>query len=350
MIRIVIASLLFIAPVLSTAQDTSPVEVVVPVERGLTEQLLLSGSLTAQQDAALSSRAAGLVAELLVDVGDQVQQGQPLLKLDTALAGHELTQRQATVHAVEVQRNEALRQVSEAEQLAGKQLFPQTELALRRADLARSEATLEQARAAFSAQKEMLARHVLTAPFSGVIAARSADVGEYVSLGTPVLQLVSPEPLLLDVQMPQEYYTALDDLQSIEVRSDLDPGAKLQATLIAAIPVTDMAARSFLIRLQVDGAKQLLPGTSANAVFHFEQGNGGVSVVPPDALLRHPDGNFSLFTVRDGKAWRQVVKIGRSNEAGVEILDGLPKGEPVVVRGNEILRDGQPVRMLERQD
>jgi RND family efflux transporter MFP subunit len=350
MIRIAIVSLLLLMSVLSIAQDGSPVEVVMPVERGLTEQLLLSGSLTAQQDAALSSRAAGLVSELLVDVGDQVKQGQPLLKLDTALAGHELTQREATMHVAEVQRNEAIRQVNEAEQLAGKQLFPQTELALRRADLARSEAILEQARAAYSAQNEILARHILTAPFSGVIAARHTDVGEYVSLGTQVLQLVAPTPLLLDVQMPQEYYTALDDLQSIKVRSDIEPGSQLDATLIAAVPVSDLAARSFLVRLQVDSERQLLPGTSASAIFHFEQGNGGVKVVPPDALLRHPDGNFSLFSVREGKAWRHVVKIGRSNEDGVEILDGLPSGEPVVIRGNEILRDGQPVHIREKQD
>ena len=77
--------------------------------------------------------------------------------------------------------------------------------------------------------------------------------------------------------------------------------------------------------------------------------NGLAGIAPagvPDALLRHPDGNFSVFAVRDGKAWRHNVTLGRSNEQGVEILSGLPKQQPVVVRGNEILRDGQPVRVL----
>lgn len=96
------------------AQEQVPVRVAMPQEKGLSEQLVLSGSLTAQQDASLSSRTAGLVAELLVDAGSTVKKGQPLLKLDTALAQHELAQRQAALSAAEVLQTERLRLVTEA--------------------------------------------------------------------------------------------------------------------------------------------------------------------------------------------------------------------------------------------
>jgi membrane fusion protein (multidrug efflux system) len=68
------------------AQDAAPVQVVQPKQQALAHQLVLSGSLTAQQDAVLSSRTAGLVANLAVDVGAEVSKGQPLLKLDSTLA------------------------------------------------------------------------------------------------------------------------------------------------------------------------------------------------------------------------------------------------------------------------
>jgi membrane fusion protein (multidrug efflux system) len=96
------------------AQEQVPVRVAMPQEKGLSEQLVLSGSLTAQQDASLSSRTAGLVAELLVDAGSTVKKGQPQLKLDTALAQHELAQRQAALSAAEVLQTERLRLVTEA--------------------------------------------------------------------------------------------------------------------------------------------------------------------------------------------------------------------------------------------
>lgn len=344
------AAVAVMAPATVSAQQSTPVQVTMPAEQGLSEELLLSGSLTARQDANLSARAAGLVATLNVDVGDRVEKGQSLLQLDDALARHDLAQRQAAVHASEVARNEAQRQVAEAEKLANQKLFPQTELEIRRATLAQAEARFSQDQAALAQARELLQRHTLTAPFDGVIAARFTDIGEYVSLGTPVLQLVAPTPLLLDVQVPQEYYPALTRLEQINVRSDLQPDSEFTAQLISAVPVSNAAARSFQARLEVEGASDLLPGTSASATLFFTQGNGGVKVVPPDALLRHPDGNFSLFTVNENTAFRHVVKVGRSNEQGVEILEGLPADQPVVIRGNEMLQDGDAVRILETAD
>lgn len=329
------------------AQEPVPVRVIMPQEKGLSQQLVLSGSLTAQQDAGLSSRTAGLVAQLLVDAGSTVSKGQPLLQLDISLAQHELAQRKAALAAAQVLQSEQLRLVNEAEQLTKQQLFPQTELALRRAGLAQADAALQQAQAAAAQQQEVLARHTLTAPFAGVIAQRYTDVGEWIALGTPVLQLVSLSPLLLDVQVPQEYFAALPTLRRIAVQSDLLPAEQLSANLLATVPVGDATARSFLARLAIqDSSVTLLPGTSARATLYFERDDASALVVPPDALLRHPDGNFSVFAVRDGKAWRHNVTPGRSNEQGVEILSGLPKQQPVVVRGNEILRDGQAVRVL----
>ena len=86
------------------AQDAVPVRVVMPEEKALSQQLVLSGSLTAQQDASLSSRSAGLVAEILADAGSIVTKGRPLLQLDTTLARHELAQRQAGLIAASVQQ------------------------------------------------------------------------------------------------------------------------------------------------------------------------------------------------------------------------------------------------------
>lgn len=333
-------------PVIVQAQEQVPVRVAIPQEKGLSEQLVLSGSLTAQQDASLSSRTAGLVAELLVDAGSTVKKGQPLLKLDTALAQHELAQRAAALSAAQALQTERQRLVTEAEKLTEQQLFPQTELSLRRAALAEADAMLQQAKAAQQQQQEIVTRHTLTAPFAGVIAQRTTDVGEWVALGTPVLQLVSLTPLLLDVQVPQEYFAALSALRRIEVRADMLSAEKRSAKLLATVPVGS-SARSFLARLEVtDGQQALLPGTSASATFYFERDDATALVVPPDALLRHPDGNFSLFAIRDNKAYRHNVTLGRTNEQGVEILSGLPKGQAVVIRGNETLRDGQAVRVV----
>jgi RND family efflux transporter MFP subunit len=333
------------------AQDAAPVQVVQPKQQALAQQLVLSGSLTAQQDAALSSLTAGLVASVLVDAGATVSKGQPLLKLDSTLAEYELAQQQAAFNAALVREAEAQRLVDEAEPLSARQLFAQTEFNLRRAALAQAQADTARAKATLAQQQEIVARHTLTAPFAGVIAQRFADVGEWVDLGTPVLQLVSLSPLLLDLQVPQEYFSQLSNLRRAEVLPDLLSGQRLAATLTAAVPVGDAGARSFLARFSVNTERQpLLPGSSASATLYFERDDSTVLVVPPDALLRHPDGNFSLFSIKDNKAQRHLVQLGKTSEQGVEILSGLPVGQPVVVRGNETLRDGQPVSIVNSSD
>ncbi|WP_445425514.1 efflux RND transporter periplasmic adaptor subunit [Alishewanella sp. HL-SH06] len=329
------------------AKDVVPVQAIQPVANSLAEQLTVSGTLTARQDANLSSKTAGLVAQVHVDAGKRVAAGDVLLTLDAALAQHDLAQFQAGLALAEVNLQEQQRLVAEAETLTSQQLFPQTELALRKAALRQAEALKRQAAAALAQQQEQVARHQLTAPFAGVVVERYTDVGEYVNLGAPVFRLVALTPLYLDVQLPQEYYPALADLSHIDVISDLYPNNALSATLTADVPVTSGNARSFLARLTVESQLSgLLPGTSARAVFHFQQRERQVLVVPADALLRHADGKFSVFSIADGKAYRRLVTLGRNTTAGVEIVSGLPKGEAVVVRGNENLRDGQAVRLV----
>lgn len=341
--------LIFSVNAQQTESQRVPVQVAQPITEGLVEQLSVTGTLIARQDALLSSRTAGLVAGLQVDVGARVQQGDLLLELDTALAEHELAQRKAALQVTQVLQAERQRLVQEAETLTAQQLFPQTELALRRAAEAEAGAAVAQAQAALQQQQEVLQRHRLTAPFSGVIAERMTDTGEYLSLGTPVFRLVALAPLYLDVQLPQEYYPAMAHLTAIEVESDLYPSQTLSATLQAKVPVTAGNTRSFLARISLqDNQLQILPGTSAKAVLHFSRSEQQVLVIPADALLRHADGKFSVFSVVDGQAYRRLVKLGRNTPQGIEILSGLPAGEAVVVRGNENLRDAQPVRILQQ--
>ena len=336
------------------AKQAVPVSVAMPEQQKVGQQLTLTGTLTARQHARLSARTDGLVARVLVDAGDEVSAGQILLELDPALAKQQLQQLQAASRVTATELAETGRLVAEAEQLSDQQLFPPTELALRQANQARAEALHQQALAALAQQQEVLARHQLIAPFAGVIASRLTDAGEWVSLGTPVLELVALRPLYLDVQMPQEYFQTLTKLQQIKVQSDMQPEKELRADIIATVPVIDAEARSFLVRLQLQqpgqaGQLRLLPGTSASATFNMtSQGEGNV-IVPADAILRHPDGSFSVFTVRDNIANRRLVKLGRRNGKGIEVTDGLVAGEPGVIRGNETLRDGQSVSILSKQ-
>jgi RND family efflux transporter MFP subunit len=349
--RAVAAALITCFPsALAFAQDAVPVVVVVPRIAQVNDELRLTGTLTADRSARLSPRVDGLVARVRVDAGDRVKAGTALIELDASVAALALERAKAGTAEARARSEEASRLVAEARRLVAEKHLPQTELARREADALLAAAALKASQAAEREQAELLKRHTLPAPFAGVVARRLTDVGEWVARGTPVLELVATDRVRLDVQAPQERFRSIREDAVVRVFADSLGGESLPARIVARIPVSDPASRTFLVRILVDSASdRLLPGTSATAVIGLP-GSQKALVIPRDALLPYPDGSHSVFVVRDGSGGRTAVerpvKLGGGG-AQVEILEGIEAGDRVVVRGNERLRNGQAVRVVD---
>ncbi|MBK6599128.1 MAG: efflux RND transporter periplasmic adaptor subunit [Proteobacteria bacterium] len=350
-LTLVAVAILACCPAALLAQQApAPVVVVEPRRANLTEALQLSGTLTAERSAALSPRVDGLVLRLRVDAGDRVKAGQVLLEQDAAVARLSLQRAKAATAQAAAVRAEAQRLVTEAKPLVQDGLIPATEFARRESAVVLAAAALDAARAAEREQSEQVRRHQLVAPFAGVIARRLIDLGEWATRGTPVLELVATDRLRLDVQAPQERFVRVAPDAPVEVRSALLPDIKFAGRIDARVPVGGTTSRTFLIRILVDdAASRLLPGTSATAVISLPS-TGSAMIVPRDALLRYPDGSYSVFVLEDsdGKqvAREQKVQIGAGGTE-VEVTAGLSVGQRVVVRGNELLRTGREVRVVD---
>lgn len=306
-------------------------------------RLRLSGTITARHAADLSARVDGLIARVLVDAGSTVARGAPLLHLDDTLARLELEQAEAALLEATAALAEARRLDKEARRLHEQQHISTTEMASREAAVNLAEAVHAAARARRNTAAELVARHALPAPFAGVVRRRLVEVGEWVTRGTPVLELVALEPLEVEVMVPQERYGTLAPDQQVTVHPDARPGITVPARIEAVVPVSDSQSRAFLVRLLVTrGIEGVLPGTSASVEFHAAGGED-VLEVPRDAVLRHPDGGYSLFVVENSVARRRNVVISANRGDNVAVASGLEADALVIVRGNQALRDGQPV-------
>jgi RND family efflux transporter MFP subunit len=333
---------------LAWAQEAVPVAVVSPRPAQVTDELRLTGTLTAERSARLSPRVDGLVSRVRVDAGDRVKAGAALIDLDSAVASLALERAKAGTTEARARSDEANRLAVEARRLVAEKHLPQTELARRDADAKLAAAALAASAAFEREQAELVRRHTVPAPFSGVVARRLTDVGEWVARGTPVIDLVATDRVRLDVQAPQERFAAIREDAVVQVFPDSLSGESLPGRIEARVPVSDPSARTFLVRILVDGAAgRLLPGTSATAVIGLP-GAEKALVIPRDALLRYPDGSHSVFVVREAAgvttAQERPVKLGRGG-AQVEILTGIESTDRVIVRGNERLRNGQTIRV-----
>jgi RND family efflux transporter MFP subunit len=330
------------------AQDRPPVDLAEAQRTEIVEELSLTGTLTTPRSTRLSTEVEGRVASLEVDAGDRVEAGQTLLALDDEIARLELAQARANLREASAELEDARRRLGEARDLAARQGIADTEVRAREAEVRTDTAVLDRRRAELGFREALIERYTLEAPFAGVIARRLTDLGEWVGPDTPVLELVAVDRLRLDLQVPQAYFGRLDDETPVTVHLAARPDQSLQATITRIVPVSDPRARTFLARVALDNRDgRMTPGMSARATLRIDTGRQGVAV-PRDALIRYPDGRIVVWVAQNSGDQKTVserqVQIGLAFGDQIEIRAGLEAGTPVVVRGNESLREGQMVR------
>lgn len=332
----------------TSASAASVVNVTESGEEPIVRTVQVSGTVTSPRAAMLSPSVGGLIERYEVDAGDQAVLGDTLVQLDAELAALSLEQAQAAEAEARAALADARRRLEEAERLGSEKGIPATEIRSRRASVEMAEAALAAATATTRREAAVLRRHRIEAPFDGVVSRREAEVGEWVNPNDPLLELVATQGLRFDFRAPQEIYPDVDRDTRVQVSLDAYPGARYEARIQAIVPVSDPAARTFLLRVvpQEPGAADFTPGMSARATLRIDTGRRGVTV-PRDAIIRYPDGRTTVWVVRgegDGEiVTEQRVSTGLDFDGRTEIREGLQPGTRVVTRGNEALRDGQSV-------
>ena len=336
------------------AREAVPVVVTEARVSPVIENIPLSGTVTSARSSSLSTRVSGLVKNINVDAGDRVNEGDILIELDADLARLEQNRSLAVLNEARIALTEAKRLRDEAVNLAKNKNIPETTVQARAAEVELKTAELATTEAEYKQQAEIVKRHVVTAPFTGVISEKLTEVGEWIQTGTPVLSLVAIDQLRLDVQAPQEYFHLINQNTPVEVKLDAMPGRLFTGKVSTTVPVNNPNARTFLVRVQIDNAREIIiPGMSARASFTitFDQ---EALLLARDAIVQHPDGRNSVWVVKniDGTfyAYEKQVQLGRSTSTAVIIRQGLQSGELVVIRGNETLQENQAVKILEPAD
>lgn len=334
----------------ASANDAPPVEVQRASERPIVRLVRVSGTVTSPRTAILSPSVGGLVAEMQVDAGDRVSAGDIIVRLDTELESLELRRREAESEQARAAYADAERRLDEAERVRSASAISESEIKSRRATVERDAAALSAARAAVEQQRAVVARHVVRAPYDGVIGERIAELGEWINPGSGLVELIATDNLRFDFRVPQEYYTQVSDATRVELESDAVPEFATDGRISAIVPVKDPGARTFLLRVSApdESGGAVTPGMSARGIIHVDTGRSGV-VIPRDALLRYPDGREVVWILDETSELPSVqerqIETGLMFDGLVEVVDGISTGTMVVTRGNEALQQGQAVSL-----
>lgn len=321
--------------------------VLAEVEREpLVEEIALNGTVTARRNVDISVSIGGLVHERVVDISNRVSRGDLLLRLDDELARLEHDRIRAEVREAEKRLAETQRLLEQARSAGGGRVIPATEQARRTSEVGIAEAALGRARAAERLQEARLRRHALHAPFDALVSARAADVGQWLEPGDAVFTLVDTADLLIDFQVPQQAYHLLGPNTVLFI--DIPGTGARPAEIATWLPLTDVQARTFLLRANLPEGAGLVPGMAVSAMLQLVRSAEALSVAR-DAINRYPDGRVTVWVAEPAgdsglhRVREQVVRVGGSSGDRVFVTDGLMGGERIVTRGNEALRDGLEV-------
>ncbi len=342
--------------------------------------LRVPAELVAFEEATLASKVPGKVAEIAVDVGTRVKQGDLVAalesrdyELEVAHAGAALEVARVRLGSAidggdepfdpaatplaaqaQVELDEARREHDRLVQLESSGVSAQAELDRAETRLARSESVLQdslqlaQVQYALVTQRSIeleIARASLEhtrilAPFDGAVVERLVGTGEVLGTGAGVLRIVRDDPVRLRMEVSESEAAQLRIGQEVHALVAGSPNP-VSGTVARTAQVIEARSRTLLVEVDLanpDGA--LRSGSFARAEIVVDPSAQALSV--PAAALASFAGIDKVFVVEDGLAVEKRITVGRREEARVEVLGGLDEGAEVVLSPGR-LRAGERV-------
>ncbi|HME81334.1 MAG TPA: efflux RND transporter periplasmic adaptor subunit [Candidatus Eremiobacteraceae bacterium] len=362
-----------------------PVSVQVASRGDITATFTLTGVVAPRQQAVLSSVASGNVKEVYVALGERVRAGQLLVKIDDSTLQAQAAQAAAKLQSVRASdvggsatananltsarvaaqnadanlaRNQTLYKqgyVSKTSLDQAQSQAASADAALRAAEVTAQNANLQSgnssamadigtAQAALDAINTQIAQTNVTAPFDGIVTARSVDRGALASPGTPLVTVSQLNPAWINVGIPDDDLAYVRAGTPVTVTIDTLPGRAWHAKVDVVNAAASSGTLSYLTHIVVPNDDYTLrAGMVANG--NFQQAtHRNVVILPRIALYQTETGN-AVYVVVDGKAKSVPVTTGLQTADRVEVT-GIEPGTQVITQRPDALQDGSVVSVV----
>lgn len=324
----------------------------------LAQTVPVIGRLVARRAGSVAARIAGPVKQFSVEVGDRVSEGDVIAELypetmqaELAVARSRVVEAKADLVTARAETALARQELARIEGLRKSVAFPQGRFEDARQKVAVAEAKVSRARAAIAATEASLRLAELNlsyvqirAPYDGVVIRRMTEAGAYVRAGDAMVQIVGDRSLEVEADVPSLRISGLPPQSRVGI--ELEDGRRFDAAVRAVLPTENPLTRTRTVRFvpRFDDKMRDL-ADSQTVTVHVPVGERReVVTVHKDAIIRSLQGSM-VFVVEEGKANPRPVRMGEAAGGRIEVLDGLAPGDKVVVRGNERLQPGAPVRI-----
>jgi RND family efflux transporter MFP subunit len=298
--------------------------------REVTQTVDLAIDLRPARRATLAAEIAGNIEAVEFDLGDAVRAGQLMARIDTRSIQTEVAQAKALY-------DQAVDEANRAESLFARH-------SITRDRLISAQTNRDVAKSRLDSAKIRLAQSQVRAPWSGHVAARRVERGDYVDVGQALFELVDSDPLKVHASVPADNVPFLKVGEEAAVEVDAVPGRTFTARVTRLGAELDTASRTLELEARLPNSEGALkPGMYGRMHLPLRTLDAAL-VVPLSALVDFESGKV-LYVVEAGHAARRHIVTGPVLGDEVVIEKGLEPDAAVIVAGQDQVADGQQVEI-----
>jgi multidrug efflux system membrane fusion protein len=327
------------------ADVVRPVKVMTVAQAQTARELEYSGTVRSRTEMALSFRVGGKVTERLVDIGDRVTKGDVLARIDTTDYALSVRSAEANLAAAERQVETAALAKKRAEDLFNKQVSSKSQLEQAQLSYNQAVSTRDAALSALEQSRNQVAYGALQADRTGIVTAVSAEAGQVVAAGTPVVTVAADGEKEVLVAVPETDILTFKPGKTVKVTIWSNSGETFQGTVREVAGSADPQSRTFAIRVSLPENTPALLGMTASITAVADAGPSLVAV-PLSALAK--DGEKAVVWTVDPSSetvHSRAVEIADFTGTEARIANGLKPGDIVVTAGTQFMRDDLKVKL-----
>ena len=299
-------------------------------ERPFAQDMEAIGNARANEAVDVTAKVSNRITAIRFREGERVKAGDVLVEFDSEQARANLAEAQAAL-------DESLSQFNRSRELFATK-------ALSEAQLDQIKATLSANEARVAGARSQLNDTIIRAPFAGTVGLRQVSAGSFVSPGTVITTLDDISVIKLDFSVPEVFLSSLRDGMEITARTSAYPSEQFKGKVSSIDSRLDPVSRAVTVRARIGNEdRRLKPGMFMTV--QLRRAEASALLIPEQAVVPEGDRQF-VFLVRDGKALRTQVTLGRRRPGEVEVVEGLNSGDVIISEGIQKVRDGSPVKAL----
>ena len=323
-----------------------PVRTVIAAQRDAAETVLLTGQIEAQDEAPAAFRIGGRMISRPVNVGDRVEQGQELARLDSQNEVNALRSAQASLAAARSALTQTRSAFERQRTLLAQGHTPRAQYDLAKRGMETAQSQVDDGEAQVQVAAHRVADTILTADAPGTVTARGAEPGEVIQAGQMILQIARKEGRDAVFDVPAQLLRAAPADPRVVVALSDDPAVKASGRVREVAPQADPVTRTFKVRVGLaDAPANMRLGSTVNGTVQLES---AAAITIPATALTEANRQPAVWVV-DPKALTvsmRPIELLRHDPATLVVAHGLDTGDIVVTAGAHALHPGQKVRLL----